>query len=379
MVTFIRACLLISVTASLASVFLSGVFLGLALLAWLYQSFSSRRLQLEWPGYFPVVIVFVLAALLSIVLSEAPLESIRYIRKFVHLFAIVLVFTWFDRRWVRLTIKVVFAIAGLSAIVGIVQYFILNKVELLDRTTGLMSHWMTFAGQMMIVSVVLAAWLCSFYFRGTKAGEEAQARFGLHWFWAAVLPLTVLALVLSMTRSAWVGLMLGMMLVATVRNYRLAIAATVPLIVLIWLFLPARFHERLMSSFDPQDTTNRVRAELWTTGINIIKSHPYTGIGPRMVPRTFERYRNSHEFPDWAYQHLHNNLIQIAAEMGILGLVTWLGIWVKLAWDQASFLRIVCFSPRRLAPWQRWRHFWRRVCSNITSATRRLCLFFYSL
>jgi O-antigen ligase len=335
---FIRWCLLLAVTATLVSVFLTGVFLGCATLAWAWQGISRRRLSFAWPRYFPFVLAFILAALVAIVLSENSIESARYVKKFTHFFAIALVFTYFDRQLITRASKAIFITAGCSAIVGVFQYFALHKVELLDRVTGFMSHWMTFSGQLMIVSVVLAAYIVSLFPpRITLRPFNVPMR-GVRWLWLALLLLLLFVLLLSMTRSAWMGAILGLALIAAVRNYRLVLVAIL-LIAGVWLTLPDRFNERIKSSFDPADTTVRVRIELLRTGVNFIRSHPYTGVGPRMVSRTFSRYRVSHEFPDWAYQHLHNNVVEIAAEMGFLGLAAWLGIWLKVAWDHVSFLR----------------------------------------
>jgi len=342
----IRWCLLLSIAATLVSVFLSGLFLGCASLAWAWQCVSRRRLTLDWPRYYPFILAFLVSAVVAILFSENLLESARYAKKFVHFFAITLVFTYFDRQLVVRTTKVLFLVAGSSALIGIFQYFVLHKVELLDRVTGFMSHWMTFSGQLMIVSVVLAGYVISLFpSRIAFRPLNIPAR-GTHWLWLALLLLLLFALLLTMTRSAWVGVILGLVLVASVRNYRLVLVAVL-LIALVWLALPGRFNQRIKSSFDPADTTNRVRVELLRTGVNLIRSHPYTGVGPRMVPRTFPRYRVSHEFPDWAYQHLHNNAMQIAAEMGFLGLAAWLAIWLKLAWDHISFLRMARRSGDR--------------------------------
>ncbi len=342
----IRWCLLLAITATLVSVFLSGVFLGCASLVWAWQCLSRRRLSLDWPRYFPFVLAFVVAALIAVVCSENVFESVHYVKKFVHFFAIALVFTYFDRHLVTRATRAIFLAAGCSAAVGVFQYFVLHKVELLNRVTGLMSHWMTFGGQLMIVSVVLAAYVISLFPpRITFRRLNIPAR-GAHWLWLALLLLLLFALLLTMTRSAWVGAILGLILVVSVRNYRL-ILATIVLIALVWLALPGRFNDRIKSSFDAADTTNRVRVELLRTGVNFIRSHPYTGIGPRMVSRTFSRYRVTKEFPDWAYQHLHNNAVQIAAEMGFLGLAAWLAIWLKLVWDHLGFLRMARKSGDR--------------------------------
>jgi O-antigen ligase len=49
---------------------------------------------------------------------------------------------------------------------------------------------------------------------------------------------------------------------------------------------------------------------------------------------TASRYQEEEkEFPDWLYQHMHNNPLQIAAETGIPGLLIWFWLMGQLAWD----------------------------------------------
>ena len=52
-----------------------------------------------------------------------------------------------------------------------------------------------------------------------------------------------------------------------------------------------------------------------------------------MVYREVLKYRSHQEYPDWAYQHLHNNFLQVAAETGLVGLAFWLALWIVLIRD----------------------------------------------
>jgi O-antigen ligase len=58
-----------------------------------------------------------------------------------------------------------------------------------------------------------------------------------------------------------------------------------------------------------------------------------------MVPRLYQNYNESDEFPAWIYQHLHNNFVQIAAEMGLITLSFWMALWIRLLRDFVSFAR----------------------------------------
>jgi O-antigen ligase len=64
----------------------------------------------------------------------------------------------------------------------------------------------------------------------------------------------------------------------------------------------------------------------------MIAAHPIVGVGPNMVEKRYEEYRG----PDAVNKinpHLHNNIVQIAAERGLPALGLWLWFIVALAGD----------------------------------------------
>jgi O-antigen ligase len=73
----------------------------------------------------------------------------------------------------------------------------------------------------------------------------------------------------------------------------------------------------------------------------LIEDHPWFGVGYKNVRQEAPRYRGkgSDEFPDWMYQHMHNNFLQIAAERGIPGLLIWMWFMLRLAWDALRVYR----------------------------------------
>jgi len=333
---WLPALLVASVVASVFSIFVADLLFGLACLAWGCHAIQTRRLQLLLPPFFTYLAVLVVAVLLSILFSEDVWESAFYLKKQLRVFWVILLFTYLRPRHLRLAFHLLFGGLVLSSVYGAAQYFWLKDIDLLHRVTGLMSHWMTFSGQLMLGSVALAGYLVfqppsSLGGAGVKESRppyDPLRRPG----WLLALLLLASALLLTMTRSSWIGCLLGVFLVLTAARPRWA-AACAGLVLFVFLLLPAEFQARLYSSFNPRDTTNRVRMELLRTGKNIITENPLTGLGPRMVRSSYGRYRTTDEFPGWAYQHLHNNAVQIAAEMGLITLAAWLVLWVKIAWD----------------------------------------------
>jgi O-antigen ligase len=72
--------------------------------------------------------------------------------------------------------------------------------------------------------------------------------------------------------------------------------------------------------------TALVRVQYLTAGLRMIRDAPLLGHGPGGARRAYPRYRDADAPP--GTPHLHNNVIQIAAERGLLGLAAWIWIWV---------------------------------------------------
>ncbi len=58
------------------------------------------------------------------------------------------------------------------------------------------------------------------------------------------------------------------------------------------------------------------------SGWQIIKDYPLTGVGPDMIKFVYPRYRAADSVLR-NNQHLHNNVLQMAAENGVLTLAAW--------------------------------------------------------
>ncbi len=320
------------VVASLASVFISSLLLVLGVTAWMWDCFQQRRFILRMPPFKFFMFAFLFLVLVSILFSSDRFASALYLKKLLKYFLVFLLYTYLTRGQIEKGLKWIFLVAGASAFWGICQYFWFGEVDLLHRIDGFMSHWMTFSGQLMICAVALASYMV-FLWR-TRSLESWRNRVLLLCF-----PLILFALLLTMTRSAWIGVAGGLFfLVASIKFRWVAAGVLVALLVLV--FLPASFKVRLYSGFDLRDTTTRGRIEIFQTGFRLIAANPLTGVGPRMVAKEAGNYRQEQEFPEWAYQHFHNNFLQIAAESGIPALLVWLGLWLWIAYDLLGHLRL---------------------------------------
>ena len=186
-----------------------------------------------------------------------------------------------------------------------------------------MSHYMTYSGLLMLVICAAAARLIF-------------GRRGRTWP-ALVMPALVVALALTLGRSAWIGASVAVALLLAIRDVRLT--ALMPVfIALLFAIAPGTVTNRVMSIFDVQDPTNQDRLAMIEIGARIIKDHPLAGVGPNMIPVVYAHYR-----PDYAINavnpHLHNVPLQIAAERGLPALAVWLWFIVALTIAQIRLFR----------------------------------------
>ena len=123
---------------------------------------------------------------------------------------------------------------------------------------------------------------------------------------------------MSQTRSAWVGAVLGLAVIAVLRAPRLLwlLGAAAAAVVLL---RPASVTSRLTIL----DESSRDRYYMWQAGVDMVLDKPVFGQGPGMILAVYPRYRWP-EAPNPRQPHLHNNLLQVAAERGLPGLAFFL-------------------------------------------------------
>ena len=301
------AALLGFVSALQLSIAAAGICLALTLLCWAGTLVLGHQ-RPEAPRFFWPLLLYAVWTLVSAAFSPDPRTSFIDSKQLV-VFLLVPAVYQLARGNRALTIyNVIITVGAASAILGIVQYGLLNYDHLGQRPQGTMGHYMTYSGLLMLV---IAAAVGRLLF---------DAR---HGTWAAVvMPALAVAVALTFTRSAWVGVAAAVTLLLVLRDLRLL--AVLPLVAaLFFVMAPDRLTSRFYSIFDLQDPTNRDRVAMLREGGAMIAERPVTGVGPNMVERVYERYRDPLAV-EKVNPHLHNVPVQIAAERGLPALAIWL-------------------------------------------------------
>ena len=298
--------LIVGVAASI-KIALANVILGIAGLVWLaaLARGSARR---PHAAILVPIAAYAIVSVLSAVFSADPCHSITELADLLTLALVPMTISLFNQeRWDRL-LRLIAPVLAVSAIIGLVQ-FALSGDPLQHRMRGLATHYMTFSGWTLVVTLLL---LGDVFFTSDRRR--------LLWT-LPVAALGVSTLLLGFTRGAWIGLAAGMLLAVSVGRPRALVL--LPFVVsVLYLAFPQPVLKRAATTFDLRDTATRERLEMFDSGIGMALKNPILGLGPGLVQPAYNDYRKGGS--PKKIPHLHNNAIQIAAERGVAGLLTYL-------------------------------------------------------
>ncbi len=316
------ALLLCFVAALQISIAAADILLSLMMVCWVAQIVQEKALPTV-PRFFWPLVAYAAATLVISVFSLDPRTSIVDDKQLVLFVIVPAVYQIARGERAALVVDVIVSVGAASAAYGIIQYGLLHYDNLGRRPEGAMSHYMTYSGLLMLVICAAAARLL-FGWRGRT--------------WPAlVMPALVVALALTLGRSAWIGASVAIALLLALKDLRLTVLLPV-FIAILFAIAPGTVTKRVMSIFDVQEPTNQDRLAMIEIGARIVHDHPLTGVGPNMIPRVYAQYR-----PDYAVNainpHLHNVPLQIAAERGLPALVIWLWFICSLVAAQFRLFR----------------------------------------
>jgi hypothetical protein len=162
------------------------------------------------------------------------------------------------------------------------------------------------------------------------SGQEGKGK-GLYWL---VMAVVATSLVLNFTRGVWLGCLVATLYLVSRWKPR-ALWLVPALLVVAYLAAPSMLRRRVSLAFHPSDDPAlAMRLEIWGAGLRMVQKHPWVGVGPENIPQVYTQYLPPGTKPLPGYHdHLHNNLLQLAAERGLPCLVTWLWFMLALGWN----------------------------------------------
>lgn len=310
---YLALAFLFLVNFSIAGCYIVFTLLTIQLL--LYWFKDKKWPEPRPPKYYKYFLLFILFSLVSTVFSINKLQSLKDNRE-VFVFLLIPIFLVIINTKKRLehSLFTVLLSAVLSALIGII--ITLRKGTSLDyRLQGLTSHWMTYSGLLMFAFIFFLVYLF----------HEKQWKIKLVLGGALLVILT--AILLSLTRSVWVGIFIAAGAFIVYYKPKILYIA-VPALVLLIFILPASVKNRVTSIVDMNNETNKDRIYMFQTGIRIFKDHPLTGVGATNVERVYDQYKPAEA--RLSNPHLHNNFLHILAERGIFTLICLVAAFISI-------------------------------------------------
>jgi putative inorganic carbon (HCO3(-)) transporter len=236
-----------------------------------------------------------------------------------------------DERDVRKVITAWMTVALLISIFGILQYFVLGRGRIASFYLNPNALGIFY---FLIIPVVFSL---SLY----ETNRSIKRRYHI------LLIILALALFLTGSRASWLATLVGVVtLVILTKRRRLYFAILFfVLMVVIGLIFSGVFRAALENTIRWSRGLT-FRNFIWLSGLNLIKAHPFWGVGPAATPKILEQYSAIsnpsirillHSLLETG--HLHNLFLQVAAETGIPGLLILLWFFVALFTKMRALIR----------------------------------------
>ena len=304
------------------SVAISNIFLALAALGMVHRLYLQPH---DWRRMLPSRGILVAigclwgAILLAVVFSPHPVMSVRafadyYLYRLLPL-PMILFLVRSKREIMILTVCVITSVL-INGAVGLEQ-----TVKNIQAPVWRNSGFIFVMHQASILSVTALA-----LFAGLLRVPRRRCR----WAIGIALLLVLAALVVNGTRGAWLGTVVGAVIIAMLgAGCRLKAAVSlgvgVSLLAGIMLAYPqSNFVQRLHSITQSNEQSNTERRLVWGSAIQMFEDHPVLGVGMAQFGDMYPQYI-SPAAKEPGLRHAHNNFLHVLAEAGFVGFLAFVG------------------------------------------------------
>jgi O-antigen ligase len=159
-----------------------------------------------------------------------------------------------------------------------------------------------------------------------------QARPSHRLFYLGVAIVIAVALYLTYSRGAWLGIVAGLACIGFFGNKPIRLALLALLLIGAILAIPFLQTERAQSLFQIGTGTGFFRVSVWQSAIEMIRDHPITGVGLDNFLYEYPKYINPEAWREPNLSHPHNIVLDFWVRLGIGGVIV-------LGWMLSEFYR----------------------------------------
>ncbi len=304
----------IAVVSVAFSVAVSSIAMGTAIVLWLVLLAASRGRAFQPTPFDWLFAAYLVAEALSTVFSAERENSFINMKRFFLISILYLMLTTVDtEQRLKNLLILLGVVAGLSSLV---ELFALTREGGHFDRLAIFQHVLTEGGIKMIVLLLL----------GPIVIHPRTPR-GWRIFAAVCSTPLFLGLVLTQTRSAWLGFLAGVITIGIAKSRKI-IYAVILLVVVFVLFAPADYRIRARSIVDPTVLSNETRIRMVETGWRMFLDRPLVGFGDVDLKKYYVTYITPLEPAEGG--HLHNNIVMLLVTLGIPGFAATMALFVKI-------------------------------------------------
>jgi O-antigen ligase len=305
--------------------------------------YRVRLTGLDWS-----VIAFLVVSVISVFLAEYRQVALREFRVIIIepivYYALVRA-AQLDRRAVWRIVDWLMLAGVLVAVIGLVLYaFNLNIITAEEGVRRLRSVYGSpnnvglFLGRVFPIGLAVAL-----------VGLGKRRIF----YALALIPIGI-AILLSQSRGAiFIGLPLSILAIGILAGGRWLWATLGVLIVGVVAAIPVLNSPRIQALFSGGGDTSFFRVALWKSTLEMIRDHPWFGVGPDNFLYAYRgRYLRPEAWQEPSLSHPHNVVLDFAARLGVIGLGVF--IWMQAAFWVTAF-RVLRRAKQSLAI-DHWAH-----------------------
>lgn len=313
----------------MASLHLAKILTMTLVLVWAIRAaINKSRLYLLEEGLL-IFYLLCLSMILSIPLSFWPTRSLNSLAEVLKMLVFIVLFIHLidNERKLKMLFWIFLAVNCFLAITAVKEFLILGGAAALVRPGGSGGFLQDANDFALALSVALPF---SFYFFISEL-KKAQKFF----FFLSFILLT-LGVISTVSRGGFITLIfLFIYFSLKSKNRLVGILSIILILILILAFAPHEYWQRQMTITSyQQDESAMGRIGAWKAGIRMFADRPLLGVGAGAYDVAFGVKYGVQNGP-WFVTH--NAYIQIAAELGIFGLLFYLGLMIYI-YRQATVL-----------------------------------------
>jgi O-antigen ligase len=271
------------------------------------RAFPSSPLDLFFAAYL-------LAEVLATIFSVDQAASLFNMKRFFQISIFYLVLAAYDNR--KNLFRLLGSLIGVASAVSLVEVFSLTAVGGGFARVSMFQYFLTEGGIKMLSLLLVIPFVI-------HPGTPRRWRL---WAAAAAAPLLAV-LILTQTRSAWLGFLAGGIVIGVMRSRKMLVALVL-LVALFALFAPQSFRDRAASIVDPTMTSNLTRIHMITTGWRMFLDRPLVGWGDIDLKKYYVTYTVPIDEAEGG--HLHNNAMTLLVTLGAAGFLAAGAMFVRI-------------------------------------------------